>query len=74
MDYSAKGDALAGSPGQAGSGNVADRDAAIGVALDLLARTVELPGSRRELLAVLGEYRSTLHFLAAAAAPPTPAR
>jgi hypothetical protein len=34
-------------------------------ARDLLARTAELPGSRRELLAVLSEYRAALFAFAA---------
>jgi hypothetical protein len=32
---------------------------------DLLARTAELPGSKRELLAVLNEYRAALFAFAA---------
>jgi len=35
------------------------------VAWDLLARTAELPRTKRRLMAVLREYRATLHTLAA---------
>jgi len=51
-----------------------DRLAAASAALDLLARTAELPDSKRDLLAVLGEYRRALRLLAQADAAATPAR
>ena len=35
-------------------------------ARDLLVRTCELPSSRRELLAVLSEYRAAVHALVVA--------
>ena len=37
-------------------------------ARDLLARSAELPRGKRQLLAVLSEYRHALHALAAAEA------
>ena len=37
--------------------------AAVAAARDLLARTAELPGSKRDLLAVLGEYRRAVFVL-----------
>jgi hypothetical protein len=36
-------------------------------ARELLARTAELPGSKRELLMLLNEYRATVYAFAAAA-------
>jgi hypothetical protein len=36
-------------------------------ARELLARTAELPGSKRDLMAVLSEYRAVVHAFAAAA-------
>lgn len=52
----------------------ANRAAAATAALDLLARTVEPPGSKRELLTVLTEYRQALRVLVAANAGPASAR
>jgi hypothetical protein len=37
----------------------------VSAARDLLARTAELPGSKRELLAVLNEYRAAVFAFAA---------
>ena len=37
----------------------------VAAARELLARTAELPGSKRELLSVLGEYRAALFAFAA---------
>lgn len=39
-------------------------DSARAAARDLLARTAELPRRKRQLLAVLREYRTALHALA----------
>ena len=41
-----------------------DRAAALAAARELLLRTAELPNGKRELLAVLGEYRRALFALA----------
>ena len=38
--------------------------ALVAAARDLLARTAELPATRRELFAVLSEYRAAVHALA----------
>jgi hypothetical protein len=48
--------------------------AALAAAQELLARTAELPTSRRELLTVLGEYRRALHALAGRGGAPQPSR
>jgi hypothetical protein len=57
------GSLVAGPPVAGGCTSQAQR-ARVGVARDLLARTVELPASRRDLLAVLTEYRAALHAFA----------
>jgi hypothetical protein len=48
----------------------ADEPNMIAAARDLLARTAELPGSKRGLLAVLGEYRRALFDLVAESEAP----
>ena len=47
-----------------GSPGAQDKDTARAAARDLLARTAELPATKRELLAVLGEYRRMVFALA----------
>jgi hypothetical protein len=42
----------------------------VAAARELLARTAELPGTRRELMNVLSEYRAALFALAIASGQP----
>ena len=42
----------------------------VSAARELLARTAELPGTKRELLAVLNEYRAAVHAFATQAEKP----
>jgi hypothetical protein len=64
LTYSADNTPLAPAGTHAGSPQAQDRDTARAAARDLLARTVELPATTRELLAVLSDYRKMVFALA----------